>query len=774
MFATRPKAPHQNPALAAMMTDMVKAVLRNFLLVLAGGFLLWFIIATATWPNVYAWAERGFLLLLIAICGLALRLLSIHWLLAEATWQGVMLLVITLGVWQLQRPEPAFLYLLLPFVAVVTVGWWAGLLMQGLIVALSLWLTLGTPAARMPEWYLTIVIGGGICTGLFGYVMARTLFTALGWYVFALERAEENLVEARLHRGNLVRVQKSLDEAYYQLKRTNAALTAAWKTADEAERFKAEFVTNVSHELRTPLNLILGFSEVMMTSPESYGNLHLPGLYRRDLNAIYHSAQHLLALVDDVLDLARIEVGKLVLTRNEVELAALVAETTAIVRDYIAAKGLALQVQVADDLPMLCLDRLRIRQVLLNLLVNAARFTDQGYIRLTVTRAGEEVLVRVIDSGRGIPAQELPRIFEEFRATEQPLSAWHSGAGLGLPISKKFVELSGGRMGVAHNLPRGAAFWFTLPYQTAAHHPTEQATPQRSKPLLTMPERVVVLVHEDPRLAAMLQRDLDGCQVLSATNPAEGIALAETTKALALLMDNTRPLPTLSRDLPRDLLLVQCPLPSGYQAAHRLGAMNLLVKPVTRHDLATAINLAPHPIRRILIADDDPEMVRVLRRMLYALLPTPAYWEAYTGAEALRLIQCEKPDLVLLDLLMPDQDGQSVLAQMAADPTLAAIPVIVISAKGQDYLKLPLTGSIQIANTQGFHFGEIVRLLDTTFKALAPGWYLAGNNAPAHVEESVDSRAWSDRHSPPTPSPIPPLPILNRQSPADVVSYVQP
>ena len=760
MLHTLRRSPHVHSDSADIMTELVQSALRNLILVFGGGLSIWFIVATATWPEAYGWSERGFVFLLIGICGLALWLLSRHMVLAQVAWQVGMMAAITLGVWLFHSPEIALFYILLPFVAAVTAGWPAFLIVQSLITGTIIWLSHSALLDVGLGPYAAVIGIGGICAGLLGSVIAQTLFTAMESYVLALARAEENLEAVRQHRGQLMRMQKSLDDAYYQLKRTNSALTAAWQIADEAQRFKAEFVANVSHELRTPLNLIVGFSEVIMTSPESYGNVPLPGVYRRDLNAIYYSGQHLLALVDDVLDLARIEVGKLTVVRNQVDLMALVEETTTIVSDYITAKGLDMQVNITDDLPIIWIDRLRIRQVLLNLLVNAARYTDRGHIRLEISRSPEEVIVRVTDSGRGIPAQDLPKIFEEFRTTEEPMSTWHSGTGLGLPISKKFVELNGGRMGVESIQMQGTSFWFTLPCKAATAHPAQPTQRKRFKPVVTTPERVLVIVHEDSRVAPFLQRYLDGYQLLSAVNLSEGIGLAATVHALAVVTDEAQPLHTP----PGNMLIVCCPLPSGFRAAHSLGANNLLVKPVSRHELEAAVNQLDHPIRRILIADDDPEMVRVFKRMLSARVGIEEWQEAFNGEEALRLMRSKRPDLVLLDLIMPGTDGHSVLEQMASDPALADIPVIVISAKGQDYLNLPLPGAVQISKSDGFQMGEVVRMLDAILKALAPGWYPPETNGSGRAEASADSTVWSDTPSPPTSLPTPVHSRPNRQS----------
>jgi signal transduction histidine kinase/CheY-like chemotaxis protein len=618
---------------------------------------------------------------------------------------------------------------------------------EGLVSALALWLAGESLVQPFPGGYSLGIIAGGALAGVLGWASERTLLTVTQWSLYSFAEAQKNMEEARQQRAQLARVLKDLDQAYYRLQRANTALVAARKAAEEAERFKTEFVTNVSHELRTPLNLIVGFSEMMMTAPESYG-VQLPGPYRSDLNALYHSARHLLALVDDVLDLARIEAGKIALARDEVDMATLVAEATDMVRDYIAAKGLELQVDVSPDLPKLWIDRLRIRQVLLNLLVNAARFTERGWIRVEISRQSEEVLVRVTDTGQGIPAQDMPKIFEEFRTTDQPASTWHSGTGLGLPISKKFVELHHGRMGVESIYLQGTSFWFTLPCAPGLMARQELSRVDRSQPTIRLgaSERIIVVAHEDARVAHLLQRYLDGYRVVGAADAEEGVALAEELEAIALVTDAV----TTSLSVPpADVLTVRCPLPSGRRAAMALGADDFLVKPVSRQELWAAIERLGRPVRRVLIADDDPEIVRLFRRMLCTHIPPQDCLEAYNGEETLCLARSEKPDLVLLDLMMPEMDGIGVLERMAADPALADIPVIIVSAKGQDQAGLSLSGTIEVFRAGGFQLGEVVRALEALFSALAPGWRPSDSTEPASAAASVE---------PPALPGMPPLP----------------
>jgi len=745
-------SPEADPDFVHSVTELLESTLRNLILATGGVYLIWHLVATVTWPERLGWSAWLITPVIILVCVLSLRLLPKHILVAQVVWQTGLAAAITLAVYVFQRQEIAFFYALLPLMAVVTMGWPGGLLAEGLVIALVWWLSHGSATQPLITTYSLGIIAGGVITGLLGWATAHTLLTAIRWHLFSFAQAEKNMEEARQHRAQLARVLKDLDQAYYRLERVNAALIAAWKAADEAERFKAEFVTNVSHELRTPLNLIVGFSEMMMTAPESYGDVQLPGPYRSDLNAIYHSARHLLALVDDVLDLARIEAGKIALARDEVDLASLVAEATGMVRDYIAAKGLELRVHVPEDLPTLWIDRLRIRQVLLNLLVNAARFTEHGWISLDVSRQGDEVVVRVTDTGRGIPEQDLPKVFEEFRSTDEPLSTWHSGTGLGLPISKKFVELHRGRMGVESTYLQGTTFWFTLPCTPALMPEQKVSHLDHPQPAVRLgaSERIIVVVHDDPHTASLLQRYLDGYRVVGVTDVEEGVALAKDIKALALMTDAEKPPPALSGDA----LIVHCPLPSGRRAAIALGADDFLVKPVSRQELWAAIDRLGRPVRRVLIADDDPEVVRLFRRMLCIRIPVQDCLEAYNGEEALRLVRMEKPDLVLLDLIMPEVGGQSVLEQMAADPDLADIPVIIVSAKGDSHASMQLPGPIQIFRPKGFQLGEIVRALEALFNALAPGWRPPDSTEPGLAKASAASPVSPDMPQPPASVPV--------------------
>jgi signal transduction histidine kinase/CheY-like chemotaxis protein len=732
--------------------ELLQSTLTNLVRTLIAIYLVWHIIATTSWPLATNWELWCVSLLVITTCAMTLLLVKSRFLLAFMILHTGLALSITVAIYLFQWPELAFFYVLLPLLSALILSWQAALISQAfLCVLIGLSSQMATQPAFVPapSLYLNfVIIMSGLFFALIGSVATMTLTTVTQWSLYSIAQAQEKIEEARQHRGQLVNLLKQLDQAYYQLERTNAELVVARESAEKAERFKAEFVTHVSHELRTPLNLIIGFTEMMVHSPESYDNVLLPGPYRSDLNAMQHSAQHLLTLVDDVLDLARIEAGKIALAREEVNMQRLVAETTSIVRDYIVAKGLTLEVDVEQNLPPLWIDRLRIRQTLLNLLVNAARHTEQGWIHIDVHRQDGEVLIRVTDSGPGIPEDEQTKLFQEFHSTEQPSAEWHSGTGLGLPISKKFVELHQGKMGVQSVYGLGSCFWFTLPGQSPSNHASISSQPSDYHPLVQVraSERTVVVVHDSQQIVALVKRYLESFQVIGAGNMAEGQRLAEENKAVAILVGDGEAVPVSSNSF----LTIQCPLPSSHLTATRLGGHDLLLKPVSRHELLAAIDKLPHPIQRVLIVDDNPEIVRMFRRMLHSRVPFENCIEAYNGAEALELMQAKRPDLVLLDLIMPVVDGRSVLNQMATNADLAQTPVILITARGQDHTDLRVSGAIMLNKPGGFELGEVIRTLEITLNLLAPGWQPSGSNASIPEEMPAELRVSPNRQPLPT------------------------
>lgn len=554
------------------------------------------------------------------------------------------------------------------------------------------------------------------------WLTTQPIYTALDWSWSSYEQAVRRTHELRERQIELGRVNKSLNEAYEHLEHLNAELTRARQAAEEARQLKAEFVSNISHELRTPLNLIIGFSEVMVMAPQVYGAEALPSTYRADVHAIYHNALHLSKLIDDVLDLSRIEAGRLGLVKERLSLAGVVEEAVAVVGPMLATKGLSLTVNVPSDLPEVFADRTRIRQVLINLLSNAARFTEEGGVAVSVTTDGREVVTAVADTGPGMAPEDIPRAFEEFRQLDGSSRRKQGGSGLGLAISRDFVELHGGAMWAESEPGRGSTFYFSLPLAeqvAAVSLPGDwrllrrvAAAPAPSAPL------VRVSAH-DETLARLFQRHLDGYRV--ATDDAEASAPADGPARAVVISTRTvaegwRRLQA-ARESEGDVPVVVCALSSQQDIARELKVADYLVKPVAREQLLAALERLGSRIRQVLVVDDDPEMVRLLARMVRSSDRGYRVSRATSGPEALVVLHRKRPDVVLLDLLMPETDGYEILKVMRSDRRLRSIPVIVITARGarEETVAASLIG---ITRGGGFSAAELMRCLRASLDAL--------------------------------------------------------
>ncbi|MBI1880054.1 MAG: HAMP domain-containing histidine kinase, partial [Chloroflexi bacterium] len=305
------------------------------------------------------------------------------------------------------------------------------------------------------------------------WVSSEHLTTAMGWALHSQERAHQRTQE-------LFESQQELKKAYHLLETTNVRLKAAEAAAVETNRLKTRFITNLSHELRTPLNAIINFSYIL--SKNHHGAVTPE---QADyLTRIHNSGELLLQIVNDLLDLAKIEAGQMDLFKEQIDLAAMSENVLSTVSGLLTDKPVELRREISPTLPRVVGDETRLRQVLLNLLGNAAKYTDQGSITLRAARNGSDfVKVSVIDTGIGIRAEDFERIFEEFQQTEEAFALRKVGTGLGLPISKKFIELHGGKLWVESELGHGSAFHFTVPI-TAGSSAESDLTPAADETLM--------------------------------------------------------------------------------------------------------------------------------------------------------------------------------------------------------------------------------------------------------------------------------------------------
>jgi signal transduction histidine kinase/DNA-binding LacI/PurR family transcriptional regulator/AraC-like DNA-binding protein len=467
--------------------------------------------------------------------------------------------------------------------------------------------------------------------------------------------------------------------------------TEGRRLAEEADQMKSRFLSTVSHELRTPLNLIVGLSELLMQSGQRDAATVSEPL-QRDVERIHASARHLGGLIGDVLDLASSDAGQLRLTREYVDLSQALRVVADTGQQMATDKGLAWQVDLPESGPWVWGDRLRLRQVALNLISNAVKFTERGEVNLLVRSEGETVTVLVRDTGLGIPPAEQQAIFEEFRRSERSISRSYRGLGLGLAICKRLVALHEGSMGVFSSGEEGAGstFYFTLP---AVPAPVAAPAPPAAPPVAE--QRVLVLVPPTgggERLREhLIQRGFDVrveqaadtqtwlAQLLAAPPGAVVLDVSVTPDygwdALKALKGNvtTRSIPVLF-----------------YTAGRESGAvleLDYLTKPVEMAELTRALDQhwliagVAAATRTFLVVDDDPNTLEMHARIAQNHAPGSRVLKAHTGREALALLEQGAVDLVLLDLMMPEMDGFAVLEAMREREATRDIPVIVVTGQ---------------------------------------------------------------------------------------------
>jgi signal transduction histidine kinase/CheY-like chemotaxis protein len=516
-----------------------------------------------------------------------------------------------------------------------------------------------------------------------------------GYYL----RAQSTLEEAHQQRMESKQIEEDLVHANQELARVSDRLKAMHHLAEEARRAKEEFVANVSHELRTPLNMIIGFSEMIPELAHVYG-VALPPALLSDIAAIRRNSQHLARLVDDVLDLSQVDAGRMALRKEWTSLREIVDEAILAVRALFESKGLSVETQIPSDLPEAFCDSTRIRQVMLNLLSNAGRYVKRGGVQVRVRQEQNELMVTVTDTGPGIAPADQQRLFQPFQQLESSLRHRSGGSGLGLTISKRFVEMHGGKMWLESQVGVGTTFGFSLPVQT----PTvpalaedgalrwfspygEYEYKQRTRRSLAPTPKVsprFVLLEEEESLHRLFGRYMDGAELIRVRGIEEAIQELGRAPALALVVnaspDTVIPKSQLA-DLPYGTPAITCWVPGMDQVARQLGVVRYLMKPVTLAALLSTMAELGEEVKDVLLVDDEPDALQLFTRMLSSAARGYRVIQAKTGQRALDLLRKRRPDVMLLDLMMPGMNGFDVLQAKSQDPAVRDIPVVLLSAR---------------------------------------------------------------------------------------------
>jgi K+-sensing histidine kinase KdpD/CheY-like chemotaxis protein/tetratricopeptide (TPR) repeat protein len=458
--------------------------------------------------------------------------------------------------------------------------------------------------------------------------------------------------------------------------------------AEEANKAKSAFLANMSHELRTPLNAIIGFTRIVRRKADGV----LPEKQTENLEKVLGSAEHLLTLINTVLDIAKIEAGHMDVTAGNFSAAQLVDQcmTTAA---PLLKPGVTFVKSYTPGLSLVHSDQDKIKQILLNLIGNAAKFTHRGTITLTASTANNQLSIAVADTGIGMTIDAIGRIFEEFQQADTSTTRQYGGTGLGLSISRSLARLLGGDIAVTSAVDVGSTFTLTVPLRFGEIARPVPATIRATEPVTRSNRPVILSIDDDPNDLEILRENLHetGYEVIGAASGEEGIAKARALRPHVITLDVMMPnkdgwqvlydlkADPATRDIPVIMLTIVDKKPLGYQ----LGAADYLLKPFNTEAVLASLQRVTQlnggrPPRRVLVADDDPNVVDLVAQLLGGEYELEA---ACDGIDALTAIARNRPDVILLDLMMPGLDGFAVIERLRQDPDQRTIPVVVLTAK---------------------------------------------------------------------------------------------
>jgi signal transduction histidine kinase/DNA-binding response OmpR family regulator len=530
-------------------------------------------------------------------------------------------------------------------------------------------------------------------------VLALLLGFAISWSIIEPVR----LMDARLRKiaeGDFsehvsVPNRDELGTLAANLNRMNDELDQLYQQLTSASQHKSEFLANMSHELRTPLNAIIGFSEVL--TERMFGELN--ERQEEYLNDILSSGRHLLALINDILDLSKVEAGQMELELGTFSLPEALDNGLTMIRERAGNHGIALSLDVDPAVDSIEADERKVKQIVFNLLSNAVKFTpDGGQVDVSARVVDGVLTLAVRDTGIGIAPVDQAQVFEEFRQVGQSMRR-QEGTGLGLALVRRFVELHGGRITLESEVGVGSTFAFTLPHGLRAVRPPDAAVESLSVPSSGPSANgaaghrpTVLVVEDDPASVSLLKLHLEAAdfEVAVARDGVTGLELARRLRPLCIVLDIVLPeldgwdVLARAKDDPalQDTPIVVVSMLDERGKGFALGADDYLLKPISADALLATIGRLVRTSRRpatLLAVDDDPLAIELMR---VSLEP-----EGYTvltaggGVEAIELARGIEPDLIILDLLMPDMDGFAVVEALRADQGTSEIPIVVLTSK---------------------------------------------------------------------------------------------
>jgi DNA-binding response OmpR family regulator len=534
----------------------------------------------------------------------------------------------------------------------------------------------------------------------------------------------KTLQQLRQTQVRLVQQKEELEirvqERTAELARTITEAEKARTEAEKANQSKSTFLANMSHELRTPMNAIIGYSEMLMEEAEDLGQED----FLPDLHKIHGAARHLLSLINDILDLSKIEAGRMELYPEQFKVCNLIEDVVATIHPLVEKNANHLKIDLPDNLGTMHTDLTKVRQSLFNLLSNASKFTENGTIALKVEQylnAGQHwISFQVKDTGIGMTPEQLGRLFQAFTQADASTTRKYGGTGLGLAITKRFCQMMGGDIFVESQFGKGSTFTIHLPVEVKKSIKSEQSDRNNQQLDTNLAgQNTILVIDDDPTIHDLINRFLSkqGFKVVTATSGQEGLRLAKQLQPQAITLDVMMPgmdgwtvLAALKADSESaHIPVIMMSIVDNQNLGYALGAADYLLKPINRQQLVSVLQKYSlnYSANSVLIVEDDEDTRTILTRQL-----SNEGWQVTAvenGRKALEAIALAPPAFIISDLMMPEMDGFELIHELRQQEQLRSLPVVVLTAKDLTQLeRQKLQGHVNRIFQKGSYTSEVL------------------------------------------------------------------